>query len=129
MQDSVQILCTSLHFSIAINNNNFEAKRLVSDEAYKYPKDIFVLLASFDVFEKLSDMDGLTETFNSIEELHRNPKSKYNRDYLKCKAIYLAIKGDILNANQIVRELNISDTAKNLLRKKIERYEFLVKKD
>ncbi|MEL5988666.1 hypothetical protein AAF454_09640 [Kurthia gibsonii] len=112
VQDSVQILCTSLHFSIAINNNNFEAKRLVSDEAYKYPKDIFVLLASFDVFEKLSDMDGLTETFNSIEELHRNPKSKCNRDYLKCKAIYLAIKGDILNANQIVRELNISDTAK-----------------
>lgn len=120
-------LVMNIQFNLYFNENYKEVQRLIAEEAYKYPNDIFVLLACFDVFEKLSKKEELKSILEAIRNLHENPRSKYHRDYLKCLAIYKAIEGDITKARQITKGLNISEIAKRSLNNKIEKYEFALK--
>ncbi|WP_392455516.1 TIR domain-containing protein [Chryseomicrobium aureum] len=120
-------LVMDIQFNLYFKDDLNEAKKLITDQAFKYPTDIFVLLTSFDVFEKLGDIENLKKTLETIKLLHVNPKSKYHRDYLKCLAIYKAIEGDIIKARQIVRDMNTSEVAKRSLRNKIEKYEHVSK--
>lgn len=116
-------LVMEIQYFVYFEENLDAAQLLISDEAYKYGDDIFVLLACFDVFEKASDLTNLKNSLESIKRLHGNPRSKYYRDYLKCLAIYNAIEGNIDKAKNIMSEISTSELGKKLLQNKIEKYE------
>ncbi|HFU6605795.1 TPA: TIR domain-containing protein [Bacillus pacificus] len=116
-------LVMNIQYNVYFKEDLEKAESLVEDNAYLYPYDIFVLLTSFDVYEKMNKTEKLKEVLESIKYLHSNLNSKYHRDYLKCLAIFKAAEGDIIGANQLVSKINISETAKKLLRNKIDRYD------
>ncbi|WP_342042588.1 TIR domain-containing protein [Bacillus sp. OTU2372] len=118
-------LVMDIQFNVYFNDNLDDAEFLIEEKAYLYPKDIFVLLATFDVYEKLNKIDNLRTTLEAIKNLHGNPSSKYHRDYLKCLAAYTAATGEISKARAIVKVINTSETAKRLLENKISKYELV----
>ncbi|WP_052144872.1 toll/interleukin-1 receptor domain-containing protein [Halalkalibacter okhensis] len=125
--DSEKAKSMSLVMNIQYNvyfNDNFEiAQDLIEKNAFLYPNDIFVLLATFDFYEKVGSIEHLRSILEAIKNIHGNTWSKYNRDYVKCLAVYKAANGDILKARAIARDINTSETAKRILENKINRYE------
>jgi hypothetical protein len=116
-------LVMNIQYQVYFNENLIAAKNLIEENAYLYPNDIFVLLATFDVFEKLNNVEQLRPILEAIKNLHGNQSSKYHRYYLKCLAVYTATIGDTSKARIIARDINISETAKRLLENKINKYE------
>ncbi|MFT7822373.1 TIR domain-containing protein [Bacillus siamensis] len=112
-----------IQYQIYLNEDLKAAEALVEENTYLSTKDIFVLLATFDVYERLNNTDKLKSTLEDIKSIHGNSSSKYHRDYLKCLAVYTAAIGDITKARAIARDINASETAKRLLENKINRYE------
>lgn len=117
-------LVMNIQFQVYLNEDLNAAEALIEANTFLYSKDIFVLLATFDVYEKLNKKEKLRSVLEDIKNLHGNPSSKYHRDYLKCLAVYTAVIGDISKARVIARDINASETAKRLLENKINRYEF-----
>lgn len=116
-------LVMNIQYNIHFKEDLITAGQLIEENAFKYPNDIFVLLVTFDVYERLNKIENLKSTLEAIKNIHGNTSSKYHRDYLKCNAVYYAAIGEISKAKAIARDLNISETAKRLLENKINKYE------
>ncbi|QMT18076.1 TIR domain-containing protein [Planococcus maritimus] len=115
-------LVMNIQYKVYFDEDLLTAEQLIEDMAYLYPKDIFVLLSTFDVYEKLNNLNKMKEILEKIRSLHGNHKSKYHRDYLKSLAVVKAAEGNITEAENLLKKINISENGKSILKHKIDKY-------
>ncbi|QDY45792.1 hypothetical protein FK545_11260 [Planococcus glaciei] len=114
-------LIMSAQYEIFMKDNSKEAEKIILEAYDLYPSDTYVLLCMFDIYERSLNIEGLNKVLEDFKKLHGTDRSKFHKDYLKCKAVYLALKDDVDSAHQIIRKLNISESSKKNLEQRIER--------
>ena len=104
-----------------VESDEVNSIHLINQAIEKYNDDIYPLFTKFSIcerFNRLPDMEKVIE----VLEKEIGKGSRFNKIFLKSKAILLAKKGDLTEALSIVSNLDYPENVLTKMKSKLERY-------